>query len=88
MSARFFWAAAAAAICTACAAEGDAWFPFVISYGGEANASSVAHLLDAPAAVGDGRARITLSPASQTLWYEVAIKSTRKEKRSGEERQQ
>ncbi|MBR0067689.1 MAG: hypothetical protein IJQ00_08835, partial [Kiritimatiellae bacterium] len=28
----------------------------------------------APAAVGDGRARITLSPASQTLWYEVAIR--------------
>ena len=27
----------------------------------------------APAAVGDDRARITLSPSCQTLWYEVAI---------------
>ena len=88
MNAKFRVAFATAAMIAACAAEEDAWFPFVISYGGEANASSVAHLLDASAAVGDGRARITLSPASQTLWYEVAIKSTRKEKRSGEERQQ
>ena len=38
-----------AALSLACAAEGDAWFPFVISYGGADNASSVAHLLDAPA---------------------------------------
>ena len=38
-----------AAMAAACAAKGDAWFPFVISYGGETNASSVAHLLDAPA---------------------------------------
>jgi len=28
----------------------------------------------APAAVGDGRARITLSPIHRTLWYEVVIK--------------
>ena len=43
----------------------------------------------APEAVGDGsRARVRLSPVLHTLWYEVAIKSTRKEKRSGEERQQ
>ena len=40
---------AVAALSLACAAEGDAWFPFVISYGGADNASSVAHLLDAPA---------------------------------------
>ena len=31
------------------AADGQARFPFVISYGGETNATSVAHLLDAPA---------------------------------------
>ena len=42
--------AASAALSLACAGEtGDAWFPFVISYGGTDNASSVAHLLDAPA---------------------------------------
>ncbi|MBQ7189223.1 MAG: carbohydrate binding domain-containing protein [Kiritimatiellae bacterium] len=41
--------AAGMAMCTVCAKEGDTWFPFVISYGGEDNASSVAHLLDAPA---------------------------------------
>ena len=40
---------AVAALSLACAGEGDSWFPFVISYGGETNASSVAHLLDAPA---------------------------------------
>ena len=49
MKAKFSVAFAAAAMVAACAAEGEAWFPFVISYGGEANASSVAHLLDAPA---------------------------------------
>ncbi len=122
------WAAVLVTVSAVCMAEGDAWFPFVISYGGADNASSVAHMLDAPAgkhgfvrvaggefvtdagpirfngtnitgpanfpehataAVGDGsRARVRLSPVLQTLWYEVAIKSTRKEKRSGEERQQ
>ena len=41
---------AVAALSLACAGEkGDAWFPFVISYDGADNASSVAHLLDAPA---------------------------------------
>ena len=49
MRTRFGVAAAVAAMCVACVAEGDAWFPFVISYGGETNASSVAHMLDAPA---------------------------------------
>ena len=49
MKAKFSVAFAAAAMCAACVAEGEAWFPFLISYGGEANASSVAHLLDAPA---------------------------------------
>lgn len=49
MKAKFSVAFAAAAMCAACVAEGEAWFPFVISYGGEANASSVAHLLDTPA---------------------------------------
>ena len=43
------WAAVLVTVSAVCMAEGDAWFPFVISYGGEANASSVAHLLDAPA---------------------------------------
>ena len=42
-------AAVAVAMCAAKATEGDAWFPFVITYGGADNASSVAHLLDAPA---------------------------------------
>lgn len=41
--------AAGMAMGAVCAKEGDTWFPFVISYGGEDNASSVAHLLDAPA---------------------------------------
>ena len=39
----------AAVLSAACVAEGDAWFPFVISYAGANNASSVAHMLDAPA---------------------------------------
>ena len=38
-----------AAVSAVCMAEGDAWFPFVISYAGADNASSVAHMLDAPA---------------------------------------
>ena len=49
MRAKVMVVAAVAAMCAACVAEGDMWFPFVISYGGETNASSVAHLLDAPA---------------------------------------
>ena len=40
---------AAVALPATCAAEGDMRFPFIISYCGETNASSVAHLLDAPA---------------------------------------
>ena len=39
----------AVAVSMTCMAEGDAWFPFVISYAGADNASSVAHFLDAPA---------------------------------------
>ena len=38
MKAKFSVALAAAAMVAACAAEGDAWFPFVISYDGEADA--------------------------------------------------
>ena len=38
MKAKFSVAFAAAAMCAACVAEGEAWFPFVISYGGEADA--------------------------------------------------
>ena len=49
MGTKLFMAAAAAAVFVVFAAEGDARFPFVISYCGETNASSVAHLLDAPA---------------------------------------
>ena len=49
MKAKFSVAFAAAAMVAACVAEGDAWFPFVISYAGANNASSVAHMLDAPA---------------------------------------
>ena len=49
MKKEVFAAMGAVVLATACMAEGNAWFPFVISYGGEANASSVAHLLDAPA---------------------------------------
>ena len=50
MKAKFCAAlAVAAGVATTCAAAGEAWFPFVISYGGETNASSVAHFLDAPA---------------------------------------
>ena len=41
----------AVAVSMTCMAEGDAWFPFVISYAGADNASSVAHFLDAPAGV-------------------------------------
>ena len=32
-----------------CAAKGGERFPFAVSYGGETNATSVAHFLDAPA---------------------------------------
>ena len=42
-----------------CAAKGSERFPFAVSYGGETNATSVAHLLDAP--------------ACRTLWYELSI---------------
>ena len=49
MKAKFSVAFAAAALSAVCMAEGDAWFPFVISYTGADNASSVAHMLDAPA---------------------------------------
>ncbi|MBR0066055.1 MAG: cellulase family glycosylhydrolase [Kiritimatiellae bacterium] len=49
MRAKVVVVAVAAAVSAVCAAEGDARFPFVVSYGGADNASSVAHLLDAPA---------------------------------------
>ncbi len=49
MRAKVVVAAVAVAVSAVCAAEGDARFPFVVSYGGADNASSVAHLLDAPA---------------------------------------
>ena len=49
MRAKVVVVAVAAAVSVVCAAEGDARFPFVVSYGGADNASSVAHLLDAPA---------------------------------------
>ena len=39
----------AVAVSMTCMADGDSWFPFVISYAGADNASSVAHFLDAPA---------------------------------------
>ena len=42
-------AMAAVAICTLNAAEGGGRFPFAVSYGDATNATSVAHLLDAPA---------------------------------------
>ena len=43
------FAFAAMAILAVCAAKGGERFPFAVSYGGETNATSVAHLLDAPA---------------------------------------
>ena len=49
MRAKVVVVAVAAAVSAVCAAEGDARFPFVVSYGGADNASSVAHLLDTPA---------------------------------------
>ena len=49
MRAKVVVVAVAAAVSAVCAAEGDARFPFVVSYGGADNASSVAHILDAPA---------------------------------------
>ena len=38
-------AVATAALGSVLAADGDSWFPFVISYTGADNASSVAHML-------------------------------------------
>ena len=49
MRAKVVVVAVTAAVSAVCTAEGDARFPFVVSYGGADNASSVAHLLDAPA---------------------------------------
>ena len=43
------WVALLVTVSAVCMAEGDAWFPFVVSYAGADNASSVAHMLDAPA---------------------------------------
>ena len=43
------FAFAAMMVFAVCAAKGGERFPFAVSYGGETNASSVAHLLDAPA---------------------------------------
>lgn len=43
------FAFAAMMVFAVCAAKGGERFPFAVSYGGETNATSVAHLLDAPA---------------------------------------
>ena len=53
------FAFAAMVVFAVCAAKGSERFPFAVSYGGETNATSVAHLLDAP--------------ACRTLWYELSI---------------